>query len=348
MCGRFSLRLQPEEIRQGVEEYNLHAHEWIDQDRFVPRYNVAPRTQAPVIRRSQPGNSARPGAESEEGSSSAELSIQTMKWGLVPHWSKFEDKTLNTINARSENLVSGGGMWNSLRGRKRCVVICQGYYEWLSKGKQKVPHFTKPKNGHLMLLAGLYDSVELQDSTEPLWTFSIVTTAASNEFSWLHDRQPVILSTQSDLEQWLDTSSQRWSEDLAQLVSRAYTKDSLLECYPVPKEVGKIGTESSSYILPISERKDGIEAMFSRQKQASTSTKKSSSPPTAKRKRDSERRERTLIKEDSDDEIEILEHPPPSVKKVCNQDPVLIADVYFGLLIASRQSQLDDRDLMIL
>ncbi|KAJ3928334.1 MAG: hypothetical protein NXY57DRAFT_925067 [Lentinula lateritia] len=318
MCGRFSLRLEPQVIRHELDRYNLPVNEWIDQDQFVPRYNIAPRSLAPVIRHSSPKNSARLGTESLEDSSH-QLVMQTMKWGLVPHWSKYEDKSLNTINARSENLVSGGGMWNSLRGRKRCVVVCQGYYEWLSKGKDKIPHFTKPKSGHLLLLAGLYDSAELQDRTDTLWSFSIVTTAASNEFAWLHDRQPVILSTQKDIDQWLDTSSQRWSEDLAQMLSRAYTKDSPLECYQVPKEVGKIGMESSSFILPISVRKDGIEAMFSKQKQAQV-TSATKSTPTMKRKHDrvlpkSTKILATKIEDSSDSDIEILEHHPPSAKK---------------------------------
>jgi putative SOS response-associated peptidase YedK len=53
--------------------------------------------------------------------------MHSMKWGLVPHWSKAEPPTLNTINARSENLQEGGGMWGSVKGRKRCVVVAQGY-----------------------------------------------------------------------------------------------------------------------------------------------------------------------------------------------------------------------------
>lgn len=40
-----------------------------------------------------------------------------------------------------------------------------------------------------------------------------------------------------------------------------------LVCYAVPKEVGKIGRESSTFIEPVSKRKDGIEAMFAKQKQ---------------------------------------------------------------------------------
>ena len=56
--------------------------------------------------------------------------MQSMKWGLVPHWSKAEPPTLNTINARAENLEeSSGGMWGSLKGRKRCVVVAQGYVQ---------------------------------------------------------------------------------------------------------------------------------------------------------------------------------------------------------------------------
>jgi putative SOS response-associated peptidase YedK len=91
----------------------------VDQDRFIPRYNIAPRSQAPVLRRR-----ARTGANTSEDSS--ELVLQTMKWGLVPNWSKHEDKTLSTTNARSENLVEGGGMWGSIKGKKRCAVVCQG------------------------------------------------------------------------------------------------------------------------------------------------------------------------------------------------------------------------------
>lgn len=52
--------------------------------------------------------------------------MQSMRWGLVPHWSKAEPPTLNTINARAENLEEGGGMWGSVKGRKRCVVLAQG------------------------------------------------------------------------------------------------------------------------------------------------------------------------------------------------------------------------------
>ena len=44
-------------------------------------------------------------------------------------------------------------------------VVVMGYYEWLKKGKDKVPHFTKRGNGKIMLLAGLWDSVQYEGTT---------------------------------------------------------------------------------------------------------------------------------------------------------------------------------------
>ncbi len=134
------------------------------------RYNVAPRSQAPIIRRrdqgegsssggsssTQPGPSSRTsepgtgGAEVEsipdegsghpnpagvlhpsqkDGLDNAPLPVimQTMRWGLVPHFSKHEDPSLKTINARCEALIEEPrGMWASIKGKKRCAVICQG------------------------------------------------------------------------------------------------------------------------------------------------------------------------------------------------------------------------------
>ena len=146
-------------LQSGLGAHSLHC----------VRHNIAPRSQAPVLRRREPGEEGSPGV----------LILQTMRWGLIPHWSKHEDKTLNTTNARREQLVEGGGMWQSIKGKRRCAVLCEGsvglilcmarnglngtrYYEWLKKGKERLPHFTKRKDGQLMLLAGLYDRAQLE------------------------------------------------------------------------------------------------------------------------------------------------------------------------------------------
>ncbi|KAF8200355.1 hypothetical protein BJ912DRAFT_948849 [Pholiota molesta] len=271
MCGRFSLRLTRDEIEE-LAGYDIEIAEWEGEDEFVPRYNIAPRTQVPVIRH----RNAEPGGANDNA-----IIMQTMKWGLVPHWSKFEDKSLNTINARAENLIEGGGLWGSIKGKNRCAIPCQGYYEWLTKGKDKIPHFIKRKDNKILLMAGLYDSVILEG--KKLWTFTIVTTEANKEFSWLHDRQPVFLTNHDAVMRWLDTSSQTWTPELTKMVQPYNDASVPLECYAVSKEVGKVGTESPSFIKPVAERRDGIKAMFSKQATASPSK-----TPTTSQKRKSE------------------------------------------------------------
>ncbi len=49
-------------------------------------------------------------------------------------------------------------------GALRGVIYARAnrrYYEWLKKGTQRIPHFTRHKDRRLMLFAGLYDSATL-------------------------------------------------------------------------------------------------------------------------------------------------------------------------------------------
>jgi putative SOS response-associated peptidase YedK len=99
----------------------------------------------------------------------------------------------------------------------------------LKKGNERIPWYTKHKDERIMLLAGLYDCTVLEGETKPLWTFSIVTTEANKEFEWLHERQPVILSSQAAIDTWLDTSSQSWTDQLTNLVAPYHDTTSPIE-----------------------------------------------------------------------------------------------------------------------
>jgi putative SOS response-associated peptidase YedK len=107
----------------------------------------------------------------------------------------------------------------------------------LTKGKDKLPHFMKRKDGNLLLMAGLYDSAVIEGMCNvsqrsfclivimlgrTLWSFTIVTTDANKEFSWLHDRQPVFLTNKAALDKWLDTTSQTWTKELSDMVLQPY------------------------------------------------------------------------------------------------------------------------------
>lgn len=94
--------------------------------------------------------------------------LQSMKWGLIPFWTKRQPdygSMMRTINCRDDSLIEDSGMWTTMKRRKRCIVICQGFYEWLKKGpggKEKIPHFVRRKDGELMCFAGLWDCVSYE------------------------------------------------------------------------------------------------------------------------------------------------------------------------------------------
>ena len=124
----------------------------------------------------------------EHGKGDPRYIIQPMKWGLIPFWTKRNPdygSLMKTINCREDSLVEDRGMWTTMKRRKRCVVVCQGFYEWLKKGpggKERVPHFVKRKDGGLMCFAGLWDCVRYQGRKETFfrcgWTYIYVELQA--------------------------------------------------------------------------------------------------------------------------------------------------------------------------
>jgi putative SOS response-associated peptidase YedK len=94
------------------------------------------------------------------------------RWGLIPFWTKREPDfatITRTINCRDDSLLEDRGMWISMKRKKRCIVPVMGYYEWLKKSpKERIPYFTKRADGKIMLLAGLWDSVQYEGTAVSL------------------------------------------------------------------------------------------------------------------------------------------------------------------------------------
>ena len=77
---------------------------------------------------------------------------------------------------------------------------------------------------------------------------------------------PVILENGSgSIRTWLDPKRSEWSKELQSLL-RPY--DGELECYPVSKDVGKVGNNSPDFIVPVAstENKNNIANFFSNAK----------------------------------------------------------------------------------
>ena len=161
-----------------------------DDDEVRETYNFAPgnfgavyRADIPEKPRSGPGEEAGEEQASEHSEihdksdkpveqavdkTKPRYKIQSMKWGLVPFWTKRQPdygSMMRTINCRDDSLIEDRGMWTTMKRRKRCIVVCQGFYEWLKKGpggKEKIPHFVRRKDGDLMCFAGLWDCVSYE------------------------------------------------------------------------------------------------------------------------------------------------------------------------------------------
>ena len=100
-------------------------------------------------------------------------------------------------------------------------------------------------------MAGLWDCVTLPDPKtgqgSKLYTFTIITVPACSQMQFLHDRMPALLVTPDVIITWLDPTTTAWTIKLQDLL-QPFTGD--LEVYPVTKEVGKVGKNDRSFVLP--------------------------------------------------------------------------------------------------
>lgn len=174
-------------IQQQLQEHGMQVDEAPDDDSVRETYNFAPGNFGAVYRAEitdkksqQDVDSAHQNHDLEKGKDDASSDaksvdntiikhkLQSMKWGLIPFWTKRQPdygSMMRTINCRDDSLIDDSGIWTTMKRRKRCIVVCQGFYEWLKKGpggKEKVPHFIRRKDGELMCFAGLWDCVSYE------------------------------------------------------------------------------------------------------------------------------------------------------------------------------------------
>ncbi|KAH9874729.1 hypothetical protein IAQ61_003919 [Plenodomus lingam] len=256
MCGRYVLALRPSEVCQQLEQSQMPVDEVPDDNDVRQSYNFAPGYHGLVYRADGPdsGGDTKDAQEAADINKQVYVSQLTITTGLVPFWTKRNPdygSKMKTINCRDDSLVEDRGMWTTMKRKKRCIIVAQGFYEWLKKNnaKDKLPHFSKRKDGQLMCFAGLWDCVQFEDSSEKLFTYTIITTSSNKQLNFLHDRMPVILENGSEaIRTWLDPSRTEWSKELQSLL-RPFEGE--LDVYPVSKEVGKVGNNSPSFLVPI-------------------------------------------------------------------------------------------------
>lgn len=135
--------------------------------------------------------------------------IRLLTWGLIPYWIKdFKNAAeirTKTFNAKSETLAEKPSFRNSLH-RKRCILPVNGFYEWQTLEKLKIPYYITLKDRPVFALAGLYDQWTNRETGEVLDTFTVITTRANPMMEEIHNlkkRMPVVLSNHNE-QLWLD------------------------------------------------------------------------------------------------------------------------------------------------
>ena len=166
MCGRYTLTANPRdlEMRFGVT---------MPQAARTGRYNVAPTEDVVAVARDR-----------ENGEPAAKV----MRWGL---WGK------PVINVRTETVLERNGFRRLAElAACRCLVLADGFYEWLTPEDRQQPRqpfrFTV-HGGAPFAMAGLCS-----------WgTLAILTCAPNPLVARLHDRMPVILEGPEAEAAWL-------------------------------------------------------------------------------------------------------------------------------------------------
>ncbi|MFG2223635.1 SOS response-associated peptidase [Streptomyces sp. NPDC048644] len=257
MCGRYAASRKPEDL-VGV----FGVRRWDPEETLAPDFNIAPTVNVhAVLERPLKGEAAAafpPGAPVRQ--------LRTLKWGLVPSWSKSPEGAAKMINARSETVHEKPSFKQAFAAR-RCLLPGDGYYEWVTapeereleergrkKRARKQPYFVTPADGSVMAMAGLYefwrDTTLPGDHPQAWWvTCTVLTTEAETtplagaeggegpqSLSDIHPRMPLVMPPDR-WDAWLDPAP-TGLDRLRGLL--APPPPGLMRAYPVPTDVSNV------------------------------------------------------------------------------------------------------------
>lgn len=125
-----------------------------------------------------------------------------MQWGYTLP----DDRLL--INARSETAGEKALFQDAMR-QHRCLIPATNYFEWEKRGREKIKYAIRQADAGLLYMAGLY-RVENGRAV-----FTILTREPAEQIRFIHDRMPVILTSNAK-QDWLNLDC-----DAAQTLAQA-------------------------------------------------------------------------------------------------------------------------------
>src|SRR6478672_1163879 len=184
MCGRVIQSSGPLRyaIVDGMNARDSRVHN------YPPRWNGAPSQDLLVIRRNR---------------RTGEISLDPLRWGLIPYWCSDPKGGRKPINAKCETVRDLPTFRDAYR-KRRCIVPVDGFFEWKAiKGqKAKQPYAIAMKDRSPFGIGGLWENWKEPATGEWIRTFAILTTPANDLVARIHDRMPAILKP-GDYERWL-------------------------------------------------------------------------------------------------------------------------------------------------
>lgn len=173
--------------------------------------------------------------------------VDVLQWGFVPTFSKTPtgDGLPLMINARAEGVSNKPSFRHAMKHGQRCVVPTSGFYEWhkttVSGTSKKLvqPYLVLHSDDEerVMMLAGIYE-IWREGTEEESWSFTVLTRGPSKELEWLHDRMPVILDGEEEVDGWLSGSV-----DVEKVASRQRGEREGLKWVKMEKELDKVLNE---------------------------------------------------------------------------------------------------------
>lgn len=211
---------------------------------YKPSYNLAPTDISPVLISAAHFNdgtdldtSTLPDDFENTDDSDDNLSddgdqvLVPMLWGMIPFWHDssldFRRHGLTTNNCRLETMLESKLYRNAFHKGQRCVVLCEGFYEWqttnpkATKASERAAYYIymPQEDGiciedtstwhhsieklNLLKMAGLFD-IWTNSNGEQMYSYSVITFESDDELNWLHHRSPAILDNDAAVADWLD------------------------------------------------------------------------------------------------------------------------------------------------
>ncbi|HGN8607942.1 TPA: SOS response-associated peptidase [Pseudomonas aeruginosa] len=223
MCGRLSQYTGLHEFVDALSMPNALVNLVGEQPQ---RYNVAPSTAVTTLRL--------------EGDA---LVAQPIRWGWRPFWAR--DRVV-PINARVEKVAHGRFFSAAWRHRALCPV--SGWFEWVVEdGPRKQPYHIQHADGSPVLCAAIGQFPGLDDEPADHHGFVIITADAEGGMVDIHDRRPVVLSSELARE-WLDPATP--PERAEQIVLNQGEPSESFTWYPVSRDVGNVRNQGPQLIEP--------------------------------------------------------------------------------------------------